>query len=343
MKMNFAAAMGSNLRMDEVADHARVAEETGYSHIAYVDQPYINPDVFVMMTVAAQSTHRIHIGQAVTDPYTYRPWVIANSTASVNELSGGRAFVGIGAGGPWGKMMNPIPQREFREAVVFIKKYLAGEEAECQGVKMRSTWIPRPLPVYVAASGPRACQLAGELGDGVLLSIGVNPTILKWRMEYVEKGALKAGRDLSKLDIWIQTMIYVADSKEAARREVVGYVATQANAAYWLLKQNHKPEIQDLGERLEREHPGIINEFKAVYEGYDYYKHERTDSPQGKLVTQRLIDFFHLTGTPEDICEGIDKVAQTGVKTICAALYTIVDKKDMMREIGNRIMPHFRN
>lgn len=343
MKMKFAAAIGTNLRMDEVADHARVAEESGYSHIAYVDQPNMNPDAFVMMTVAALSTHRIHIGQGVTDPSTYRPWVIANATASVNELSGGRAFIGIGAGGPWGKIMKPIPQRQFREAVLFIRKYLAGEEAEFQGVKMHSAWIPRPVPIYMAASGPRACEQSGELGDGVILSIGINPTILKWRMEYVEKGALKAGRDPSKLDIWIQTMIYVADSKEAARREVAAYVATQANGAYWLLRQRHKPEIEDLCQRLEREHPGIIGEFKKIYDGYDYYQHERTGAPQGKLVTQRVIDFFHLTGTPEDICEQIYKVGQTGVKTICAALYTIIDKKSMMREIGDRIMPHFRN
>ena len=61
------------------------------------------------------------------------------------------------------------------------------------------------------------------------------------------------------------------------------------------------------------------------------------------LVTQRMIDSVHLTGKPEDISEGIYKLANVGVNTIATSLYTIIDKKGMMREIGDKVMPHFRN
>lgn len=107
MRMNFTVGMGRNLRSDEVADHARVAEEWGLSHMAYVDQPNLSRDMYVSLTVAALNTHRIRIGQGVTDPFTFHPSVIANATATLNELTGGRAFLGLGAGGRFGKVMKP--------------------------------------------------------------------------------------------------------------------------------------------------------------------------------------------------------------------------------------------
>ncbi|MFQ5875893.1 MAG: LLM class flavin-dependent oxidoreductase, partial [Dehalococcoidia bacterium] len=133
--MQFTVGMGRNLRIDEVAEHARVAEECGFSHLTLVDQPNLSRDMYVSLTIAALNTHRIRIGQGVTDPLTYHPSVIANATATLNELSGGRAFLGLGAGGRFGKVMKPRPTQEIREAVQFISSYLAGEEASYKGAR----------------------------------------------------------------------------------------------------------------------------------------------------------------------------------------------------------------
>ena len=107
--------------------------------------------------------------------------VIANSTASVNELSNGRAFVGIGAGGAGAKaIFKPTPLKELQEAVEFIQKFTAGEEAEFKGVwahrgavsKIHSVWIRKRIPVYWAVNGLRSAELAGEIADGVIISSG---------------------------------------------------------------------------------------------------------------------------------------------------------------------------
>ena len=340
MRIEFGVGMGRNLRIDEVADHARVAEESGFSRISFIDSQNLSRDVYSMMTIAALNTDRIRIGHGVTVPFTRHPSVTANATATVNELSGGRAFLGIGAGmsAVWTMGMKARPHQEFRETIQFTKRYMLGEEAEFKGAKMQSEWIRRPVPIYVACRGPRACQLAGELGDGAFIS-DANPVAIKWKMELMEKGALKAGRDPSEIDVAIRASIYIAESKEAARYEV----ASQAATNNYVPRLPDTPEVADLRKRIERAEPGLLDEMQQAHEGYDAYQHERTDAPHGKLVTQRMIDFLMLTGTVDDICEQIYGIQQVGVKTIFAIVYTIIDKKGMMREIGNKIIPHFRS
>ena len=152
-----------------------------------------------------------------------------------------------------------------------------------------------------------------------------------------------AGRDPSKIDIWARTMIYVASSKEEARREVASYAATNACDSYRSLLRRDTPGVEDLRRRLEAVEPGIVAEIKAIYDAFDPYQHEVIDAPHSKAVSQRVIDFFLMTGTPEDICDQIAKLEPLGVSNISTVLYAILDKKGMMREIGNRIMPNFRN
>ena len=341
--MQFTVGMGRNERIDEIGAHARVAEESGFSHMTLVDQQNLSRDIYVMMAMAAVNTHRIKIGQGVTQPYTYHPSVVANGTATIDELSGGRAFLGIGAGGnalrSMGQDMGKV--RVFRESVEFIRKYMSGQEAEYQGARMHSEWVRRPVPIYMASAGARSLQLSGELADGVIF-FGAHPVLIRWNLEQIEKGALKAGRDPSGIDTWLRTLVYVADSKEEARRECASYAGSIARHWYWYLQSN-RPEVAEIGERLEAAAPGIIAEFKRVYDAWDEYDHEKTDAAHAGAVTQRIIDFFHLTGTPEDICERIEEIGRMGIKTISTTTFTVIDKKGMMREIGDKVMPAFRN
>lgn len=348
MKLEFGTAVGRGLRIDQVADHARVAEESGFSHFTVVDQQSLCRDMYVMMTIAALNTHRIKIGHGVTQPWTRHPSVTANATATIDELSGGRAFLGIGAGmnAVWTLGVKARPMQELRETVEFIKKFTSGEEAEFKGVKMHSAWIKRRLPVYMAATGPMSLQLAGELADGVVI-VGMHPVVIKWKVEQIQKGALKAGRDPAEIDIWARTQIYVANSKEEARREVAGYTATNCMALYSFLFQRNNPAIDDLRERLEQADPGLLEgllqDIEQVRDVFDNYMNELTDAPHNELVTQRMIDFNMLTGNAEDICERIHEIGELGINTVSSVLFGIIDKKAMMQEIGNKIMPNFSN
>ena len=347
MKVNFGVGMGRNERIDEMADLARTAEEAGFSHMTLVDEPYLARDAHVMAAIAAMSTSRIRIGQAVVDPRTYHPSVLANAAATLNELTGGRFFLGMGAGGPFGKIMKPIPHKELREATMFVRQFLAGEEAEFQGQKMISEWIRGPVPLYLAADNPRSLELAGEVADGVYF-MGGPPDMVKWKVDNIYRGAEKAGRDPTKIDICVRSYIYVTDDKEKARRELSGFVPFGLH----VLERNKKePEIVKLFEDLDRESPGIVDEMKRYDsaraeftrpDGYDPW-FEKMDAPYSQFMTQRMIDCIHLVGSVEEICEGIEKFVEAGVTTVSTATYTIIDKRWMLEEVGSKIMPHFRS
>ena len=339
--MQFAIGIGRNETINEIGDHARVAEECGFKYLTAVDMSYLAREVDAIMTLAAANTKRILIGQGVTDPVTRHPQVTANASATIDELSGGRAFVGIGTGGPWGKpQAKRCTLKELRDAVEFIKKFTAGEEVVYKGMKMQSEYSRRQLPVYIACGGPKSCQLAGQVADGVIATSNADLTIAKWRMEQVARGAERVGRDPAEIDYWVRGMIYITDSKEQARKEVAGYAV---NGAYltWVLLRQSNPEIEDLRRLVEKTHPGMSEECKRVYEHYDEMWVEHVDAPAAEYITERIMESQHLVGTPDEIGEKLQALQEAGAKTFGTVTYTIADKRDMMREIASQVMPHF--
>ena len=344
MELDFSIGLGRNESVHEIGEYARAAEDSGFKQLTLIDMPFVGRDVHAMMLLSAQSTEKILIGHGVTTPITFHPMSIANATASINELSGGRAFVGLGAGGPFDTVLKrPAPVKEVREVVQFIRKFMAGEEAEYRGAKAHSEWVRDPVPIYLAAEGPKMLQLAGEIADGVI-SIGTNPEWVRWKMAQVEKGALRAGRDPSEMEFWVRTMIYVADSKEEARREVSPYPLAYGHLHRFL--ERDTPEANELRTGLERAYPGLaedlISDSKRVASAYEPYGVERLDAPWAKYVTASLIDYFHLTGRPEEINERIAVLGEMGVNNISTVMFTILDKMGMMRAISEEIMPHFQ-
>jgi len=341
MRMEFGTGMGRNLRVDEIAEHSKIAEQAGFSHLTFIDSQNLSRDVYSMMTIAAVNTKHITIGHGVTNPFTRHPSVTANATATINELSGGRAFVGLGVGMSAVGTMDTRRSRmdEMKETITFFKDYTSGIEAEYRGAKMHSEWIDKPLKVYVGCEGPRSLQLTGALADGAITT-GVHPSIAQWKLEQLQKGAEQVGRDPSEVDVWVRTMCYVADSKEEARREVQSYTGTSATSFYFSVLRWNNADVESLKDRLD---PQVMEDIKVAHDAYDYYEHEKTDAPHGNVVTQDVIDHFMLTGTTDDICEQIQKLYDVGVNTISMTVYTIIDKKGMLKEIGDKIISRFRS
>lgn len=87
----------------------------------------------------------------------------------------------------------------------------------------------------------------------------------------------------------------------------------------------------------------MATDSRRAADAYDEYYHEHIDAPHAKLVTQNMIDFFHLTGPADGIIERIEELGRLGVTTISTVLFTIIDKKGMMYKIRDQIMPYFRN
>ena len=235
--------------------------------------------------------------------------------------------------------MKPVAIQELRDAIQFIRTCTSGEEAEWKGARMHSEWIGRPLPIYMAVEGPRACRLAGELADGIIF-LGVHPEHVKWRLELIEKGALKAGRRLSDIDIGVRGVVYPCKSKEEALSGISPHVAglEYMHRAF----QNPTPAMTELRRRLDRADPGLTETLMRDYDTFAAKRRRGDEHQWAEVVSQRSLDFFSLAGTPDEITHRIEALGRLGVSNISTMLYTPMDKNRLMRLISETIMPSFR-
>lgn len=158
--------------------------------------------VYVYLALAARRTSGLQLGTAVTNPVSRHPAVTATAFATINELAGGRAVMGIGAGDRPLLSLGEKPARLARleGAIEAIREIWAGKHVDYQGdgfslvdAHMREPG-PTSMPVYMSASGPKTLQLAGRVADGVVLLAGLHPEGLQWAIDHIDRGVEEAGR-----------------------------------------------------------------------------------------------------------------------------------------------------
>ncbi len=172
----------------QVAEVAALAERLGYSRIWVADEGIAARDVYVSLAAVAAATAKAKIGPGVTNPYTRHPGVTAGAVAALDELSDGRAFLGLGAGG--GLALGPLaverlrPVRAARETITALRALWAGETVSLNGDAFSLSGAqlvnPRPgIEIHVAGRGPKMVEMAAAAADGFYAS-------------YVHKGVLGA-------------------------------------------------------------------------------------------------------------------------------------------------------
>ncbi len=339
MRVAFGVGTGRNQPIAAIRGHARRAEKLGFDHITFLDSQNLSRDVYVMMTLAAIETNRIKIGHGVTNPFTRHWSVTANATATIYELSGGRAFIGIGPGmsatGTLGKQ--PAKLAEVRKAIEAMRTMTGGGSVPGdEGGEVRSEWSRDPIPVYLGSDGPKSMMMAGEIADGCM-STSVDPAIWQWRLGVLRRGAESAGRDLASLDLWARTMCYVGDPA-ATRQETQSYAATNATSFYMAALARDTPEGRELRAVAD---PELLEDIKTIHDNYDYYAHERIDAAHGNLVTDRVMNAFILSGSRDQIVDRIGELATLGIRTVSITDYSIRDKLGNMERFASDIMPNF--
>jgi 5,10-methylenetetrahydromethanopterin reductase len=176
----------------EIVDLAVRAEQLGFDRCWVYDEGLVTRDVHVVMAAVAVATSRLAIGPGITNPYTRHPAQTASAIASLDELSGGRAFLGIGAGGSL--TLEPIglgrsrPLAAVRDCIEVARALFGGDAADYDGERstLRSAAMGygRPdIEIWLAGRGPRMLALGGELADGVMLDFIHKPSL----GEYVER------------------------------------------------------------------------------------------------------------------------------------------------------------
>ncbi|MEX0800712.1 MAG: TIGR03557 family F420-dependent LLM class oxidoreductase [Dehalococcoidia bacterium] len=219
----------------DLVEFAVAAEEAGFEGLWASD--HFHPwqenqghcgQAWITLAAMGQRTARARLGTGVTCPiYRYHPAVVAQAFATLGSLYPGRVFLGLGTGEavnelPGGGAWGPYRERHarLREAITLIRRLLTGEWVSSEGPAFPIpdaklyTKPAEPVPIYVAASGPRSAALAGELGDGWIVNAAEVPAAAKVAEAY-EAGLAAGGRPGERPPLLVEMYAVVGDEAEA--------------------------------------------------------------------------------------------------------------------------------
>lgn len=177
------------------------AEQKGFTSVWAADQGLDCRDVFVTLAATAQKTSKIRLGTGITHPYTRHPAVTASAIASINEMSNGRAFLTVSAGGidtfiPMG-LPRPKPIRATREMIEICKNLFSGERVSYQGqlFQLDNAYMDSgkaDIEIWLAGRGAQMLTLGGEIADGVYLDF-FHTDLIQENIDIVRKGMALTG------------------------------------------------------------------------------------------------------------------------------------------------------
>lgn len=187
---------------DRFVSMVRGIEEAGLADLWLTDSSLHSRYCYSYLTLAAVNSRRLRLGTAVTNPVTRHPALAAVGISTIDEISGGRAVYGIGAGDrPLHALgLRPAKLALIEDAIVAARRLWTGEHVDMQarGFSLDDAHLRFPtrpdIPVYVSASGPRTLELAGRVADGVILLAGLHPDGLTYALEHIDRGVDRAGR-----------------------------------------------------------------------------------------------------------------------------------------------------
>lgn len=316
----------------------RAIEAAGFDAIGFGDSPSLYPETYVQATIVAQNTSRVLFGPRVTNPVTRHPVVTASAITAADELSGGRAMLGIGVGD---SAVHSIGERkatltELREYVLTLKRLFANGEAEYRGKLVRFPYAQREIPVYLAASGPRGLALAGEIADGVIIGGGIGPELCAEAREFIAVGAERAGRSIDDLDVWWLIGASIARSGDEAVDAIKTHLAAAANACFrgGLDDKGVPDDVEPLLQRL--------------IDGYDFMEHELPGATRGNVrlveelgLTDYLAERFAVTGTAQEFADRVRAAESWGADALWFTM-PLPDKIGFLDAMREQVVPRLR-
>lgn len=306
--MNFCLH-GSARTVQEAVDRAKRAEALGFEAIFFADSQMGNVDPFQGMAMCAVNTKKIRFGTAVTNIVYRDPTIVANSFATLNEISNGRAIIGMGTGdGPvYSLGRHATKLVDFENGLRTIRDLLhergvdVPKSKERAGGNVQLKVGKRPVPIYISAEGPRTLRVAGRTCDGIILGTGFDKTVTEWARKKVAEGAKDEGRNLADIDIMPAGMIVVDNNGDLARQRVRVRMANRAH-------HNFRFTMETVPE-------GEISGVQKFMDNFDISKpiEERVDPD---LVTNYLLERFTIAGTPAECIAKVKQLEADGVKRI---------------------------
>lgn len=189
--------------LPELADFAERCEQAGLTGVGVPDHHHTGRDAYLALAAMAHRTDRLALFPATSNVATRHPLVMASLVSSLDELAPGRAFLTVAPGFlSVEKAGEPQARRQRLGEVVLALRGLLGEgKATFDGHDLTLDNRPKEgSRVLVLASGPKLLELAGEVADGVMMLVGLDPRSVEAARQQIRRGAERVGRDLSTFE-----------------------------------------------------------------------------------------------------------------------------------------------
>jgi alkanesulfonate monooxygenase SsuD/methylene tetrahydromethanopterin reductase-like flavin-dependent oxidoreductase (luciferase family) len=255
MQIDIEFNSGAQLPMDAIPELARLAEDHGFG-CAWGGEAN-NKDPTVMLSAVAAVTRRMKIGSAVYHILGRTPVTLALQAVGLDELSRGRFLLGVGSSNPtiarWHGATMDHPLGRVEEYLDIVQRAMRGEKLDFDGkyftahaFKMAFKPAKNPIPIYLAAFGPKMTRLAGRIADGVLINMA-NPNEIRRIAAAVRAGAVEAGKAPEAMEIICKIRCSIADRHEVAREALSHALTYYALADYYrdlLGRMGFAPEVE---------------------------------------------------------------------------------------------------
>jgi len=331
MKVGMSLGISPREPISHTVEVVQSAEKLGFDSAWIADVQLSMKDCYVALALCAVNTKTIKLSTGVTNPVTRHPTTLANGFTALNEVSNGRAIIGIGSGwtGVYSIGLKPATIAYLEESINTINTLCSGGEvAGVDGTPYRLVTATGRIPVFVAANQPRLLQMCGRVADGVILMGGANVEFTQWQIDHVRRGAEAVGRDPGeiKFDLW--ATIGISDDRDQARDDVSHWAASQAETfSQW----------KQLPEFLERFRP----DFESASKSYNRLEHMSSHAGHKSSVSPEFMDFVAITGNAAECLQRIRELGALGLNGVTLAFRAGAGgRQARMEEIQDGIIRH---
>ncbi|TQJ29791.1 TIGR03842 family LLM class F420-dependent oxidoreductase [Microbacterium sp. SLBN-146] len=328
--MDFGVVLQTNPPAARTVQLAALAEAHGFSHVWTFDSHLLWEEPYVIHSAILAQTKRVIVGPFVTNPAT-RDWTVTASVfATLNEMYGNRTICGIGRGDSAVRVTNgtPTTMKELRESIHVIRELANSRAVEYKGATLQFPWSRgSTLDVWVAAYGPMALALTGQVGDGFILQLA-DLDIAEWMIRTVKDAAAAAGRDPDALAICVAAPMYIGDDIAHMREQCRWFGGMVGNhVADIVAKYGHHGAV-----------PDALTDYIEGRTGYDYNSHGRSGNDHVDFVPDEIVDRFCILGTADEHIEKLRRLKDLGV-TQFAGYLQHDNKEETLRVYGETVIP----
>ena len=326
----FGISFQSDKSLAEYRELAGIVDRYDFHTVSVYQDLFYQPP-WPALFQFAELTSAPLVGPAVVNPYLSHPVLVAGHLAMLDELSRGRAFLGVGKGAFFGALdlPQPRPLRAIRETIELVQRFLKGDREPYVGdifhasseAYLRFPIPRRAIPVLIGGWGERTLGLAGELADMAKVGGCANPGSVPVFRSRLDRGAERMGRDPGAVELVLGAVTVVdRDRKlaeQVARRNVATYVGVCGT-----LDPTYTPEELD---RVEA----------ALAKG--------DEEAAAQALSPETLSRFSAYGTPADIVAHMERLFDAGVDLFELGTPHGIDEGEAIRLLGEEVLPHFEN